>query len=276
MKIKRPFNVEDISLLRTAPDRFWRRVVNHVDKGRLTRAVRGGNNLFHECCRFLRRWDKAEAHEYDALYRDFPTVMPAYMIYQEDAGLRWYIEAGLTSDASISDVGKYVNERDAVIARYGQLFYDVKGWLESEGCIAAHVLRPRAMTLGQVDGDFLYKTVAYAYGWDVFKAFVSVKALPIGTRTLLQDAFRDALLKNGWLAVHKVRLNNHTVIEAIAQCLNLDTLKVQENTSGALTGQQDMNVITSMVEQFKMEILPEPELKPAELTEKEAEVVSES
>lgn len=268
MKLKLPDDLyENVAAMHTAPDRFWRRVLIKVQKEQVTRPVPGGDNLMHECCRFARRWSTSEPEQYDTLYRDFPTIMPAFMIYDNQDGIKWYVEAGLTSDAAVIDISQYVGESTQIINRYAQLFYNVADWLDAEGCIAANILRPRAISFSPLDSDFLYKTLAYAYGWDTFKAFVGVKELTDQQRSRLQATFRDALLKNGWLAAHKLRLNNYNALETIARCLDLDTLKVQEEGAGAASNQvRELDALRCVLDKCGMNVLPAPDLlKPAEL-----------
>jgi len=184
--------------------------------------------------RFLRRWVKASICEADKLKREYPDIYVAYCLYLNPASVRWIIEAGLLTDVSYEDMAEYVGKSVDVLKTYEKLFFNVRHRLDSKGEIMNMVLLPTvASGLDGRDFDFLYKTLAYCAGWKALQAFIEVGEMDANTEDWLQSSFRSRLKKLGWIAVHRVEVNQFTAIEIIDRCLELVRLEKEHGTGAA-------------------------------------------
>jgi hypothetical protein len=227
---------KDLYTIDEAPDREWRIITDLVENNREP-GRRSEQALRRNAYHFLRRWIKSSVCEADKLKKEHPDIYVAACLNQNPLSVKWIIEAGLLTDVSFEELGKYVGKPVSVIKVYEKLFFDVRGRLDSKGQILNSVLLPTIVSgFDGRDFDFLYKTIAYCAGWKAFQAFVEVGEMDPNTESWLASSFRSRLNKIGWLAVHRIEVNQFTAIEIIDKCLELKRVE-QERGLGAAQDQ---------------------------------------
>ena len=223
----------DLHLNDEAPDQEWQIIQSLVEE----RREPGRSPEFalrRRAYRFLRRWIKASVCDADKLKREYPEIYTAYCLNLNPASVRWIIEAGLLTDVSYEEMGKYVGKTPKVIDTYEKLFFRVRHRLEAKGDIMNMVLLPTVATgLDGRDFDFLYKTLAYCAGWKALQAFIEVGEMDANTDDWLQASFVSRMKKLGWLAAHRVEVNQFTAVDIIDRCLELRRLEQEQGTGHA-------------------------------------------
>lgn len=245
---------ESMHLIEEAPDREWQIIQDlinsHKEPGR-SAAYSMRRRAYH----FLRRWVKASLCEADKLKSEFSDIYIAHCLNLNVASVKWIIEAGLLTDVSYEELGEYVGKPVSVIKTYEKLFFDVRGRLDSRGQILNMVLLPTvAAGLDGRDFDFLYKTLAYCAGWKAFQAFIEVGDMDANTESWLQSSFRSRLKKIGWLAVHRVEVNQFTAIEIIDKCLELQRIEKEQGVGVAQD--QASQLMKDLLEGTSLTIIP--------------------
>ena len=264
MKLNGPANVEeDLLALETAPDRAWRKVLLHNRKHK--EPGRDPANAFlREGCRFARRWEKAGAEDYDALAKAFPTLLPAYLFYQGTDPRKWLIEAALlTRDRDRSFLTADMGLDAAVFTRYAKMFFDVEGKLDSQAYIAMNVLGPTTIGgISEKDHDFLLKTLAYFYGWEVVLQFIGQGRLSSDAAAKLRSGLNDKTLKNAWQAAHALRINNYNAVDVQNIYWQIEAI---EREKGAEAGENAaMKLVKGLMDSCKMTVMRSDTVLPAD------------
>ena len=204
---------------------------------------------------FLRRYDTAGSFDLFSLENDYPDLYAAHELHTNPVGERWVLEAGLLTDLSFAELGDYIAQPKSVVKKYSETFYNIRHKLNARGYVLNHIFMP-AVRQGMHgrDYDFLYKTLAYCLGWDVFRDFIDAKAMSDKSRTSLEASFRDRMVKLGWLAAHRLEVNNFNGPAILEQCLKLQEL---EQDKGPVAGQAEAHlVLQALLTNCKTTILP--------------------
>ncbi len=193
--------------------------------------------------RFLRRWTRSTELGRMQMRGDYPDLCAAYTLFANPQSERWLIEAGLLSDASFEKIGEFVGAPAEVVELYGVLFYDIRDKRSARGYIANRILTPAAQRgMDGRDYDFFLKTLSYFAGWSAMTEFVGDGDLSEDTQSMLNQNFHNRMLKLGYLATHRLDVNNYNAIEVIEQCVKLRELE------SAKRGPLSQNETWSMME----------------------------
>jgi len=224
---------ENIGMLDDLPSHRWETVALLVECQRKPNR-RTSDKFIHRGFNFLKRYSTATALSKLDVRRDYPDLYWAYGIYDNPNSERWIIEAGLLTDISTQALAKYVGKPLMVIQTYEKMFYDVRSRLDSRGYMLNRIMMP-AFDRGvhARDFDLLYKILAYCMGWKTFTEFIDSRPLADETRAQLSGSFQDRMLKLGWMAAHRLEINNYNAIEVIDKCIRLREVESQQNLGGA-------------------------------------------
>lgn len=243
-----------VIISRNSPSWIWDTVCAMNDDNR-TPPRKQEYAALREGVYFLRRYDAASSSDVLTLERDYPDLFAAHELYINPVGERWILEAGLLTDLTLAELGEYISQPEAVIKKYSEIFYNIRPRLGARGYVLNHIFMPAIRRgMNGRDFDFLYKTLAYCLGWTVFTEFIDAKAMSDGSRTLLEAAFRDRMLKLGWIAANRLEVNNFNGTAILEQCLKLQEL---EKDKGPTAGQAEAHlVLQALLASCKTTILP--------------------
>lgn len=221
----------DLSLLDDMPERRWQVIALLVESGRMPRRRAGEDDIrrgFH----FLRRYKAPAPLVSKLVLRDeYPELYWAYGLYENPKSERWIIEAGLLTDVPLPELAEYVAKPLGVVQTYERMFYDVRDRLGSRGYILNRVLMPSySRGMHSRDFDLMFKTLAYCAGWSIFKEFIDSGVLTDDSRSFLESGRNDRLLKLGWMASHRLEVNNFNALEVMDLCLKLQ--EMEQNLKG--------------------------------------------
>lgn len=204
---------------------------------------------------FLQRIRKARYYDLPVIQRDYPDLYRAWSMYKDAVGVRWLVEAGLLTDLPLEELGAYTAQTPSVIKTYVDFFFDVRDKLSARGYILSQVLYPAINRgLDQRDFDFLYKTLSYCAGWKIFTEFIDVRKLSAESEGWIKDSFRDRVLKLGWLAAHRVSVNNFNAVELIERCIDLQRL---EREGGQQPAREAATILVrNLLSQCQMTMIP--------------------
>jgi hypothetical protein len=236
--------LSNLSFSEQTPSWRWDFVRALMDENR--KPNRTTEPLVARAWRFLRRWIKGSGVTRMQLQADYPDIYAAYALYANPQSERWIVEAGLLSDASFEKVGEFVGKPASVIELYGKLFYDIRDKRAAKGYIANRVLMPAAQRgMDGRDYDFFMKTMAYFAGWSAMTEFVCDGELTEDMQTMLNNNFVNRMLKLGYIATHRLEVNNYNAIEVIEQCVKLREL--EQTRRGPLSQNETWSVMESLL-----------------------------
>lgn len=114
------------------------------------------------------------------LLKKYPTITNAFSLFNNNQpfGLRWWLEAALLTEASDEDIASKLPATCSpkTIKAYRKLFFDVEEYLSSDVCISSNIIGAScASAVNGSNWDFVWKRVAYAFGFEAFCTFVSAK-----------------------------------------------------------------------------------------------------
>jgi hypothetical protein len=182
--------------------------------------------LFRTAYNFIMRLRNGKGSAVRKLQREYPDLYMAHALFQHRDSECWILEAGLLTTVPKADLARFVAVSTEVVDLYEKYFYSVRDKLESRGYILNHILMPAVIGgLSGRDFDFLYKTLAYCAGWGVFADFLEVRQMDRQTEDWIYSSFRSRLLKQGWIAAHRVEINNFNAVEILDKCLMLKRLE---------------------------------------------------
>lgn len=237
-----------------SPAEAWETVTALVDENQ-TPSRRPEDELYRRGCNFLRRWNPHTRASSLLLKRDYPTFYRAHNLYVNVRSERWIIEAGLLTNVPLAELGQYVAQTPEVIEEYARFFFDVKDRLASRGYILNQVMMPAfARGMHQRDFDMMFKTVAYCMGWKLFTEFIDRNELSDAARLRIWNGMRDQTLKLGYLASHRMEINNFNAPLIMDTCIKLAELEHAVGT-GAAQGEA-MSLMKDLLNQCKIAIFP--------------------
>lgn len=231
----------------------WEQIRAMVDADRTPN--RGDDELIRKGVYFLRRWNGSEPADLPALKRDYPGLFEAHMLYANPASEQWIIEAGLLTEATIHDIADFVGQTATAIEAYAAYFFDVTAKKKARGYIINQVLVP-SVTRGIVgrSHDFILKTLAYAAGWKIFTEFIDDQRMSDTARSFLQNNYDEWLLKLGYVATHRVEVNNFNAVELIDKCIRVREVEAQRGTP--LVAGEAWQAVTTLLQQCVTTIIP--------------------
>jgi hypothetical protein len=240
-----------------APDWRWAVVRAMYDNGDPP-TRNPDEHLFNRGLRFLRRIKKGRIVDVLAAKREYPDLYTAHNMHNNPASEKWIIEAGLLTNVSTAELGKYVAQPEEVITAYATYFFDVKAKLDSRGYIINRVLTPASQKMGinPQDPDFSYKSMAYGLGWEGFTEFIDRRGISDKLRGFLNTDFKDRLVKLGWMATHVVSLNNFTAIPIFEQVLKLMAMELQVRNEMGVSKDESLALMGALLNSCKVTILP--------------------
>jgi len=240
-----------------APDWRWAVVRAMYDNGDPP-SRDPGSVLFNCGLRFLRRIKKNRVIDILAAKKEYPDLYAAHNLYENTASERWIIEAGLLTNVSLAELGKYVAQPEEVIKTYAAYFFNVKDKLDSRGYVINRVLTPASQRMGvnPQDPDFAYKSMAYGLGWDGFAEFIDRRGISDKLRGFLSTDYKDRLLKLGWMATQVVSLNNFTAIPIFEQVLKMMAMELQVRNEMGVSKDESLALMGALLNSCKVTILP--------------------
>lgn len=217
------------------------------------RALRVGFNYFRSY------EDSKIPNRHRRLMFNYPHLYQAHALFEHNSGEKWQIEAAITANVSAEEIGPYVAQEPETIRTYETYFYDIRSKLKSPGYIYSQIFLPAIQHgLDGRDYDFMMKTIAYSFGWENAKMFVSGGVLIPEARQWLKQVMEDDLRKLGWQAVKGMPINGFTAPKIIEACLKLKEIEV---TKGSGAAQEEATKIFGMLlESCATTILPNYEL----------------
>ncbi len=232
------------SLYEGSPSWRWDFVKALIQEGR--KPPRTAEEPVKAAYRFLKRWKQATQVDRYLLQRDYPNIFSAYLLYANPKSEKWLLEAGLLSEASDSDIGRYAGHRPEVVKVYGLLFYDVRDRRGAKGYIANQILVPAVQRgMDGRDFDFCLKALAYFAGWQAMTDFVSDGQMSDETRAFFAENFMDQMLKLGYKATHRVEVNNFTAMQIIETCVKLR--EIETSRTGPLTQGETWGIMEGLL-----------------------------
>jgi hypothetical protein len=235
---------DGVPLYENSPSWRWDLVKALLHEGR--RPGRSMDKHVQNAFRFLSRWKKSTEVDRYLLKRDYPTLFSAYLLYANPHSERWLVEAGLLSEATFEDIGKYTAHKAKVVELYGEMFYDIREKREAKGYIANRVLIPAAQRgMDGRDFDCFLKMLAYFAGWKVMTDFIADGDMSDETRQFLSTNFMDSMLKLGYQATHRLDVNNYNAMAVIEQCVKLREL--EQARHGSLTHAESWAIMESLL-----------------------------
>jgi hypothetical protein len=241
-----------------SPSRRWDLVTALVAEGHAPSRA-DEDKLVRDGFYFKRRETKVLAHEITKLQRDYPDLYRAHALFMSDAGVRWVIEAGLLTPVSLADLSAYTAQPVSALKTYADYFFDVQDKLSARGYILSQILYPAINKgLDQRDFDFMYKTLAYCGGWEVYTEFIDMKRMSDKTGDWVRNSFQDRVWKLGWIASHRVNVNNFNAVELIEKCLDLMRMEREEGKQPARDAA--LVLVKNSLNQCQMTMIPSAEV----------------
>jgi hypothetical protein len=217
------------------------------------------DRLLREGYQFLQRIRKGKYYDLPLIQGDYPDLYRAWSMFKDLGSVRWLVEAGLLAGVPMEELGAYVGQEPSVVVAYSEFYFDVRKKLPARGYILSQVLYPAIYRgLDQRDFDFLYKTLSYCAGWKVFTEFVDVRKMSPDTEEWLKASFKDRVFKLGWLAAHRVNVNNFNAVELIEKCIDL--MRLEREGDPALAKDQAVILVRNLLSQCKMTMIPASEI----------------
>jgi hypothetical protein len=245
-----------------SPSRRWDLVLALVAEGHAPSRA-DEDKLIRDGFYFKRREIKLVAHEITKLQRDYPDLYRAHALHMSPAGVRWVIEAGLLTNVGWEALSAYTAQPASALKLYADYFFDVKDKLAARGYILSQILHPSINKgLDQRDFDFMYKTLAYCGGWDVFTEFIDLKRMSDKTGEWVRNSFQDRVWKLGWIASHRVNVNNFNAVELIEKCLDLMRMEREEGKQPARDAA--LVLVKNLLNQCQMTMIPSAEELPVD------------
>lgn len=257
MRIRTPDSTDDVVALTDAPDRLWRKVLRCIDSGKPpSRAAEDA--LLRDGYRFVRRWGTASEDDVPKLMKKFPALMRAYMYYANPNTMKWLIEASMMTTEPRDVLLKFLGIDDLVYTRYQQFFMDISHKIDTPAYVYTHIIKQ--IGSGQMvpsDQDYLYKILAYQYGWKVLTEYISFGKLSDETSTLLVEAANSNMVKHYNSATRALVVHQHNALEVI------QTYHEAQEAEEAGDVETSKNVVNSLVENLlgscKMSIIKSTE-----------------
>lgn len=236
--------LDNLSFPEQTPSWRWDSVRAFLSEGK--KPNRTTERLVVRAWRFLRRWVKSTQTGRIQLRAEYPDIYEAYAMFANPQSERWLVEAGLLSEADFKTIGDFVGKSADVVQLYGELFYDIREKRKARGYIANRILSPAAQRgLDGRDYDFFMKTLAYFAGWNAMSEFVGDGEMSEDMQTMLNNNFVNRMLKLGYLATHRLEVNNYNAIEVIEQCIKLREL--EQNRRGPLSQNETWQVMEGLL-----------------------------
>ena len=244
-----------LDLTGNAPDRRWTAAAAYVESKRPISRSEADPHI-RAAYWFLRRWNNAKKdYEQMAIAADYPDLCRAFALYSDVGTERWMIEAGALADIPYSELGDYVNQPAKVVELYEALFYDVRPKLKARGYILNRVLMPAAARgMHGHDYDLLFKTVAYCGGWKAFQEFIDSSPMSPEVRKWVRDSSEDKLLKQGWIAAHRLDVNNFNAPLILELTVKLKTIEQEAGKQGLQD--ESLQILRNLLDQFATTIVP--------------------
>jgi hypothetical protein len=195
----------------------------------------------------------------------------AHMLHYAAGSERWVIEAGVLGKATTQEIAEYVAQPPEVIETYIKMYFDVVEKLNAPGYILSRVLPAQMHNTQQGDYDFLYKTLAFCAGWEIFKDFIGKGRLSERARDFVTDSAGDQFMRLAWAALNTVKVtDNFTAVQLIEQYTKVIMQRAEQ---GLESGRRNelATVMGRMLEQCKAATIPHKE--PLQLDEPRAEIV---
>jgi len=252
----------DLELQDFAPDREWRIVGDLVTRGKLP-SRKPCDALRRQACRFLKRWDRATPVDVEKLKREYPDIFVAYCLWANQRSAKWAIEAGILTPTPFGEIGAYLGYAESVITTYEKLFFQVRDRIGTRGYVHNMIIMP-AISQGMHgrDFDYLYKVLSFCAGWKVFIDFLEVGEMGAETENWLQSSFRSRLKKLGWMAVHRLEVNQYSALEIVDKCIELQRLEREHNIGSAQD--QASELMKDLLEGNSLTIIPAAQSLPAD------------
>jgi hypothetical protein len=206
---------------------------------------------------FFKRYNKAKTRiENLDIKADYPDVYRAYNLYSDWSSEKWLIEAGILTGEPTEKICEWTGHKPETVETYQSLFYDIRDRLKARGFILNRVMMP-AVNRGMHarDYDLLLKMLAYCGGWNVFTEFLDGANMSDGTRQWLSTNFSDKLLKQGWVAVHRLEVNNFNSVEVINTIVKLKEIEALKGGPGG-AHQQALTALSQLLDQCVTTIMP--------------------
>lgn len=237
-----------------APAWRWDLAVAYSDEFRTP--TRSSDPEVRAAWKFLAKWRECTSKvDKFNLRTIFPDLMPAYLMYVNPLSAKWLLEAGLLSGASVEDLSKFTGCPQPVIRKYGQLFYDIEEKRSARGYVISRVLMPAIQRgVDSRDYDFFMKSLAYFAGWKILVAFLSDELMDSEARAFFSDNFVDRMLKLGYVATHKLEINNYTATEVIDHCIKLRDLERAQGTPANQT--EAWRILESLLQRCATTVTP--------------------
>ncbi len=191
-------NVRPETALRS-PAWRWLRAVDLADSDR--RVVQGSDDKHvRAAVRFVRALELVRSDRVKArLARRFPALHAAHALYAAGPSWpRWELEARLLTDESFDRIGDRLGLSGATVEAYHDVFFDVRGRLDTYDWVAHHVLgRKVRVGLTEDDIDLVLKLYAYQGGVVVLDDLLAYYREPPdpSVRTEVLDADARAALR---------------------------------------------------------------------------------
>src|ERR1035437_7159552 len=236
--------LDNLSFDEQTPSWRWDYVRALTSDGR--KPNRTTDKIVTQAWRFLRRWTRGSASGRMQLKQEYPHLYAAYAVCANPQSERWLLEAGLLSQASFEAIGTFTGLDPIVIELYGQLFYDIREKRSARGYIANRILMPAAQRgMDGRDYDFFLKTISYFAGWDIMTQFVGDGELDENTQQYLSNNFVARMTKLGYIATHRLEVNNYNAVEVIEQCIKLREL--EHSNKGPLSQNETWSMMEGLL-----------------------------
>jgi hypothetical protein len=239
-----------------SPSHRWDIITALVEEGHAPN--RDDEGLIRRGYFYSRREKDSSAHEVLRLRRDYPELSRAHALRKSDYGVRWVIEAGFLAGTPLDVLGAYTAQPVPALQAYADYFFDVRDKLPARGYILSQVLHPAINRgLDTRDFDFMYKTLSYCGGWEVFTEFIDLKRMGEKTGEWVRNSFQDRVWKLGWMAAHRVNVNNFNAVELIEKCLDLMRMEREEGKQPARDSA--LVLVKNLLNQCQMTMMPSAE-----------------
>lgn len=154
-------------------------------------------------------FDQADGIE-DIYYLQFayPDVYPAFRLRRDARDFRDSIlEAGILSGATIQQLAEYTLLEPSSVIAYEKCYYDIRDYTASPGYVFGYLLSSiSTMQSTILVEDTIWKAVAYAGGWDVFKDFLSGD-MDVETSRVIFNMVKSSEGKKLLVASHREQLD---------------------------------------------------------------------
>jgi hypothetical protein len=204
------------------PDWRWSRA-RYLEDNKLPSSKTRDDDLIDICRFFIKTRKSGSERKIEKLRDKSPNLFLATEIHEDTRNpLRWVLEGALLTAAGAEEIGEFLCLHPNVVAIYENLFFNVRPFMGGQGFIYSYVLVPsfRRATVEQ-DLDLVFKSIAYACGWDTFKLYCSRSALDENSSNKIDEMVISELKKTAYQASLQRQINVYNSGEIIEQYLNI-------------------------------------------------------